>query len=278
MLYTGDRLSDILSTTSSIAVIGKPFTGKTTSTKSLIKIIPEDKWIYYFDWDNKAIPIIVDAQNNHYSHRLKVFRYNRGGVGAIANSESTPRQANTFMEFINDYVALTQKVNPQTGDWKADATEIPGVIVIDSMSSMGDHILEFVLSRLGHDLGAPKTDSRGDYGKQMSKVVETVRALKALPCHTVFIFHEVTIQNEITSLVQVLPAVTGQLRDTITREFTIVVRAITKSAGGGKIEYLWHTKPVGQTACAGSTFLTPEQNALLPEFIPQDFSSLLGKK
>jgi len=272
------NLSEIaLNKSSLIMIFGSPKTGKTTSSASLanllIKKLSIEGTIWYFDFDGgDAIQPFIRHLDPEVAQRVIRYFYAPKGGDKVGATEFRPRGQgrDIFLDFLSDFNRVYDLIDQDTGRWKTKKEhEAPCLIIYDSMTSLQDIILDFVLCMVGHDLGAPKTDSRSDYGKQMSKIVEIVESAKSVPCSHVFIAHEKVTQNELTSELRIDPDFTGKLAAEISAYFGTVLYSKTRK-NGQKIDYLWQTMSDGWIKSVGAR---PKDN--LPLEMPQDFELLL---
>jgi hypothetical protein len=272
MIFTAEKLLDLSMQRATTLLIGPPISGKTTSLATLRKVCKRNGSIYLFDFDHKCQPLIRAAAADGWLDRLIVHRYGADTGNRVVATEHRPQASTEFLTFLNDFNRFYDWIDPTTGDWKTTlGTMLPEVIIIDSLTSFQDAVLEFVLSRLGHNLGDPRTDSRADYGKAMGKILETIRSLKTLPCHTVVIAHETFDKDELTGEIRMEPNVFGKkLAPTLAAEFNLVLYSTTRPTPTGEIEYVWQTQPGGFIKSVGSTYATA-----LPKFVPQDFTNVI---
>lgn len=264
-------LEELLQISNSVLCWGPPTTGKTSSLATLApKYLP--LWCFDFDW--KSTPLIHLAKEGGWLDKLVIFRYKR--TQGRLNQLSTPtRNPQIFLDFLKDFNALQDQVDPQTGLWRPTFTQAPKSIIFDSLTSLGDVVLDFVLATVGHELGAPGTDARSDFGKQMSKIMEIVKSSKTLPCLSVWVAHEKFIQDELTGQVRCLPSATGLLANTLAKEFNVVLYSQVVGAGD-KAKYEWLVRPKGWVQAAGTTARSSiKDRGELPMTVPQDFQHVL---
>jgi len=171
-----------------------------------------------------------------------------------------------FEAFVGDWNSMVDMVGAD-GEWRAN-TKHPAVVIVDGLRGLQDILLDFIVQNVGKELGAPGSDSRTTWGMQQQKVMSAIKSLKALPCVGIVTAHERLTQNELTSEVRIDPDVTGQLAQTIGREFSSVVYSRRKGD-----RFVWETRPTGLVKAAGVRLADN-----LPPEIPQDYSILLGLK
>jgi hypothetical protein len=250
---------------------GPPMSGKTTNLITLV----EAGWgpLHVHDFDGKSQSLVRAAEKRGLLDQLVIYRYD-SHQDKIRQSEYPEKSNAQFVSFMNTHNSYFDLINPTTGKWKDSATDAPGVIAFDTLTSLNVITLEFVLSVLGHDLGAPKTDSRSDYGKQMGKIMEIVRSAKALPCISIWNAHERFEKDDLTGQVRCEPSATGQLANQLAKEFNAVLytSVVRNAANPLGASFEWYGKPRGWVTQAGSTEVD------LPVSLPQDWSLVFGKK
>lgn len=249
----------------SCLLIGPPKTGK---TQSLATMLARDRPIWYFNFDggDAAEPLVRHARLQKWGPRDFVeFTY--GNVGnRLGLTEKRPRGRECFLDMAKDINALFDFVDPSTGEWKANSPEVPGTIVIDSITSYQAVIMDFVLAMGNHNLGDKGFDGRNDYGMAMGKIEETVETIKSLPVNFVAICHELLLKDELIGQIMLLPNVFGQntLAPQIGRHFGAVIYAKVEAG-----KYIWITQPEGFIKSAGIRALEG-----VPAKVPQDFAAI----
>ncbi len=249
---------------------GPPKTGKTRSVFTLLKAGFGPIWLEDFDYGPESL--INAARAAKYSgDDIRIFRYT-AGIDRIKDTQHRNRQSAPALDFFRHINNLYDHVDPKDPkNWKPEAIEakkVPGTIVIDSLTTLADQILDFTLVLEGHELGAPKTDARSDFGKQMSKIVEIITSILALPCSFVMLAHEKVTQDDTTGTIRCDPMVTGQLASVIADYFGIVIYS---HFSGGK--YMWLTQPENYVKVAGTRYTEGLQAR-----IEQDYSLLMNRK
>lgn len=269
-IYTAADMLKLLEGRKTILVIGPPFTGKTRSLHTLIRVLKQRNLgpLHLFDLDQKCESLVEACQadgNLDYLvlHRLKSVERMGGGAPKVAASRIA------FDDFMGQINFFVDQVDPLTGTWKPNFQ--CGAIIIDSLSTYNDIIMEFVVSVVGHDIGAKDTDARNDYTKVMNKVKDTVGVLKALPCMSGWIAHDQIVQSEVEGKIILVPNVVGKntLAPNLAKEFNCVLVSTTQKQGN-QIKYVWQVQPEGWVRSAG---VTGKIN--LPLFIDQDYSLIL---
>ena len=266
-----------------IALIGRPFSGKTQSIATLHKYLVKHKLptkIEVFDLDEQRdSPLIRIAKSEGWLNDLVVHRYDStGGVHYIANKETRERSKIPTELFIQEYAALYDDLDTRTGLWQPGRER--GAIVVDSMSVLNERWFDFVLQLRHKELGGTeKLNNLVTFNEWMmvkEKIVETVRSGKALPCFSIFCFHEVQAQDEIpgpkaqdtktTGKILWVPKIQGDLCTTIQKEFSVCVH--TRCING---KFEWITRPTEEIASVG----TRSKN-LLGATTEQDFANILA--
>jgi len=238
-----------------ILIYGPPKSGKTESLITLlkleIKLAKEGdrpvRPMWLFDFDRGASSLIRRCKEEGILEHLVVFRYDNPLLSKMQVGLHTKKTSATWQEFSKDFNALHDGVDAKNNCWK-EGFDGPSSVAFDSFSSYQDILLDFVLTfEDSHDLGAKGTNSMRDYGRQQKKLVETVKSAQSLPCHSVFVAHEVLDKNEITGEIRIDPYVTGKLASRIGKEFDVVI--YSKSDGG---KFTWQMAPGGNVKTAGS--------------------------
>lgn len=278
MQLIGEALRAATARNKNVMIYGPPFRGKTTSLATLMqtptfKEDPKTR-LYLWDLDYKCDPVIRLATEQGWLDRLVVYRYVPSGGAKLTQTQHTPRRPDTYLQIMQDVNALHDMVDHATGYWRSALPFYPGAVAFDGLTSYGDILLEYVMNMLAHNLGDPGTHSGSDYGKQMGKIVETIKSLKALPCIFVLLAHEEIRQDETSGRIISTPMVTGKLRESLAREFNVAFYASTRSEVDPatkqlRIVYEWLTRPEGQRESLGTT-----ERDDLPLRMPQDFSLL----
>jgi len=279
--FTADQIDQLLYT--SFLIVGPYKTGKTQSCATLHKLKSrpwvQGKKLYIYDFDEGCQPIIREARKDNWVDELTIFRFPRVGGEKINPAQDMSgatvlRTKEPFMDFLMSINGLYDHVDSSGAKWKDDfVNEAPYAIVVDSLTAIQDDILGFTLSLRNKQLGVPgpkgfEPDGRQEYGMQMGKIVETVRAIRALPCFFVLLAHEQTRMGTVkmptapkgadpiapmtTGVIAKLPVVTGQLANTIGGEFGAVLFTGSEPVTSTKSRYFWITRPDGEIRGAGT--------------------------
>jgi nitrogen fixation protein len=259
----------------SIAIVGAPKTGKTQSLATLHAFLVRHKLcprMAIFDLDEDgAEPLIRIANKEGWIGDLEVYRYNVRG-NRIANKELPDRTRIPTETFINEFSGLYDRIDSRTGNWFEGKGL--GAVIVDSMTALNERWFDFVLTIRHKEVGGEDKQAItfNEWTMVKSKILETVRSGKALPCYSVYIFHEILMQEEVsgpkatdiktTGNLLWVPKVTGDLTTTIQKEFSTVVHTTT----GWK----WITRPTDRIRSVGS-----RSKAEMPAEVPQDFENIL---
>ena len=141
-------------------------------------------------------------------------------------------------------------------------------IVIDSFTELYASILDWVLYSNNKALDSPP--SQPDYGIALRLAIKFVEALCEMRKNIIVICHESTHQNDVTGVVKITPAMTGQLAVRLPGYFDEVLHCGVKGRGD-KAEYIWETRPTGLAVAR-------TRNPSLSPVIPQDFAGLLPER
>lgn len=274
-----------------IGEFGPPKVGKTENmaTLALVKPVPYLP-IWLHDWDQGSEPFIRKLKLLEQQKKIAplknddvvVFRYNPKGGARVGEGLHPGHQGgkNAWLDFLVNFNSLYDYVDPQNPHQFKTATtrdglRLPRLVAIDSMSTLQDQLLDFVLAMRGVELGDAKVHGGELYGKQMAKVQELLDSARALPTTFLFIFHEklldlqVRVQgDDARSLGETIRgmAVTGQMMHTISKDFGTVLYAVKN---GDK--YQWQTRSGPNYVRTVGTRTREE----LPPLIDQDFSLVL---
>lgn len=259
----------------SIGIAGAPKTGKTFSLRTLHAYLLKRGLcprIALFDLDDDgADTIIAVANKESWIQDLEVYRYNEKGR-AIKQGADADRSAIPTEGFISDAAKLYDRLDPQTGLW-LPGKEL-GAVCVDSMTALNERWVEFV-GAVGHKTTGDFTWV--EWRKTRDKILETIKSFKGLPCYSVFMFHEVLIQEEVPDPNPKLPAkgtgnmlwvpkIQGDLNTTVQKEFSVFVHS--KVEGGN--QYKWITQPTDRIRAIGS-----RNKVSMPKEVPQDFENIL---
>ena len=299
----------------SIMNVGPIGAGKTQSLASLywhnLAAHPNGpRQLWHYDLDGTgAVSLVRIAQhgsspNNKpqikggWLNDLKVYRYRLRGEKAqikptSAGDISKARTSDLLDKFVAEFNEMIQMVDGKTGTWR-DPENSPGIICIDSATSLENWITDATCSIRGRDINSPLATERAryaDWGAIKDKELEIVQCAKALPCYFVYNVHDelrvFTIPEPISMTlnstgevqqsggqrsmgdVYIYPALTGSLRDDLGGEFDVVMY----SRAEGK-KYYWVTRPrqEGQATLRAAKTRTRDDLDVVME---QDYRELL---
>lgn len=92
-----------------------------------------------------------------------------------------------------------------------------GTVVVDNLTELQRVLMDDILSSSGRAGGTPE---HRDWGVLLRQIQTVVRAIKSLPCHTVFIAHEETKEASIA------PALSGRIQEELPGYVDIVARYV----------------------------------------------------
>ena len=268
--YKSSDLIQLVTAIRTILLYGPPFTGKTYSLWTLVKYLKKKGLgpLHLHDLDGKVESLVRKCEKEGLLDHLVVIRQTLPDrVTADARRQAASKDL--WLMFEKDFNVYHDNMDARTGGWKESyKAEAPGAIIIDSLTAYNDIVLEYVIAMVGHDIGAPGTDARNDFGKAMEKMKETVKSLKSLPCITGWIAHE-TLQQDAVGNITLFPNITGNLRGQLAKLFNCVLYSTTESKGD-KTEYKWQVAPKNWVRSAGVTSRDD-----LGTFIDQNFEIIL---
>lgn len=119
------------------------------------------------------------------------------------------------------------------------ASEEVKLIIVDTLTEVSDWLMEDILHHDGKE--EPTLPTYGKFGKQMS---QHVRYLRDVPKHVILLAHDKTEKDEVEGVLIRRPNVVGSLKDTIEREFDIVLYSDTtkKRKKEEEVKYIWRTE------------------------------------
>ncbi len=281
----------------SIAIVGPPKTGKTESLATFWSVFEKTKQpnnkIVVFDLDEDgSVPVIRRGLDHQMKDKdwsiedhLAVHRFKRKAGEKLSTETSPNRWQDECADFMTEFNKYYDLVNSVTGDWKAPE-HAPGLVAVDSMTALQDLFWNFILSKRNKEIGVGRGDgsSKGpvtfdEWNLLRGKLVETIRAAKGLPCHSVFVFHQDLRQEEVkgalgkpdsdilTGAYFYVQMIVSQLAMSVLKEFSVV---LTTMVQGGK--YKWQVIPDDRHPSLGSRAVAGFKDRL----IDQDFSLVVG--
>jgi hypothetical protein len=281
----------------SIFNIGAPYSGKTQSLVTLYKYMiarkqPARKIFLYDLDDNNSQPLVREMDKLRALDDLRVFRYGkRGGQSKVEKEDTARRSGARFEAFLDEFNQLFDMIDPRTGTWR-DIEQAPGAIAIDSGTALEEDITDFVCNKRNADMNSSNVTERMSYsiwGAIKDKEVEVIKNAKGLPCHFVYNVHEELRQEVVpgqpavpgqpqtaiaprgTGMVYLQPALVGSLRDTMAKEFGVVVYSRAKGN-----RYEWIVRPGQEGAGIIRSAGTRARSDLPTTPIEQDYQKVLS--
>ena len=140
--------------------------------------------------------------------------------------------AETYSEWTKDFEARRD----------SNAFESYDVYILDSVTTIADLLMERVLHKDNRSGGVPGMQ---DWQSQMNTMTNIIRAVTALPCHTVVCAHENTQKCEFSGKIQTQLSVTGQLKNKLPVLFSEVWHLDANADRHGNAVYTAQTSPGG---------------------------------
>lgn len=247
-----------------IILVGQAGGGKS----KLAATLPGRSLVFMFD------PSALAAYRG-YKH-VDTIKYDINGVNLQAYSLS--KDANKKVLRSVSAVKVPQAYNQFDKDFndllKSGDVDNYDNLIIDSTTTVQDHIMDVVLymnGRLGH---APQQD---DYPAQMNTTQKVFRWMTSLPINTVFIMHDTLNKDEISGKIEYTPLITGKLKGKLPNLFNHYLRCFAKPSGKG-VRYMIQTVPDHQVQGCRTSFtgLDPKHDVTIEDLSrPQDYG--LGK-
>src|SRR5215475_6554790 len=210
------NIEDLRHPTTNIAIIGAPGTGKTRSTFTMRKVLLKLKMspIYrYYDLDWGVESLTELAFEHGWEKDIDIFRYgtpHKVSEGATPNRDSQPAiDLIRDLNWLHDQAEMvyTPQVGPPAIEggapvflgppmiqtkWKDSFTRAPGLVVVDSGSSLRDMLFNSMLVQRKIDVGGTgdRAISWNDWQLLKEKIVEIIELLKGLPCFSIMTFHD----------------------------------------------------------------------------------------
>lgn len=271
---------------SSILLIGPPFTGKTRSLASLRDVLVHRKLptkMAFFDLDGGtngggAETLLRLARAGNWLPDLELYRYTSRVADKIANKVEPNRSTTLFMDFLNEFNALHDRIDPKTGNWLA-GREL-GAIVIDSSTGLMALLQDFVFESRHVEIGGdgPKAVTFNHWRLLAEKYLEAISCARSLPCYLVVTAHVETKQQVIKGpakdgsddiathqLFEIPLLPTNILRDGLAKQFSVVLYSCVENG-----EYKWRTRPSERIRSAGT-----RGRDGLPAMVAQSFKEVL---
>jgi len=262
--------------------------------------VPTQLWHFDLDRDG-SVPLVRIAQYGTangvtpsipggWLSDLRVYKYRvKGDFGKIGETDAPKRTTAIFDQFITDFNSLYDLLDPRTGYWR-DPKSAPGIIVIDGATRLEEIITDFIAATRNRELNSADASERArfaDWGAIKDKEVEIVESAINLPAHFVYCVHDELREKQVqaaplitqdgkeipktigTGDIFVMPALTGQLRDTMGAKFTAVLWSRNEGSS-----YYWMIQPQQEGAAKIRGAGTRTKDGLGGR-IPQDFRLIL---
>lgn len=221
-------------------VVGPPGSGKSVFASSF----PQPGFIF-------------DFGNGILSYRGLDFDY-----------EQYPTSPDGWVKFEKDLANLKKYMKSEDNKYMT--------VIIDDLTAMGDLAMERAMQ-----LDPKRSPTNGPLWNVHYQMVRNLmegrlRQLVDLPSNLVFIAHQNYITNDSGAVIGIEPLLVGQLSERFPGYFDEVYYSSTRRVSGpqgAKTEWVIQTVPIGMKN-ARSRLSGKEQ--LLPEFIPNDYESLMG--
>lgn len=196
-----------------IMLCGKLGTGKT----QLAATAPKPVWFHSFDPGGlDTIRDIIDGKEI---------------IGDTQFEGDDPKNPTKFAQWDSIYHRM-----------KADGVfDKIGTFVLDSATTWGDTIMNYVLKAAGR-LGTFPYEN--DWPQQMVRLQNSVLSMLTLPCNVIFIAHPVVDKDSVTGRMSTTPMITGKLREKIPLLFGEIYYTVTAETSRGT-EYKLLTQPDG---------------------------------
>ena len=278
-----ELISDVLLRDKKGAILnyGVPKCGKTYALWTLLAMGLEPIW--FFDFDEGAESLITVAKKKGLlkaPDSIVYYTYlpSQGQKIGLSQYQDHTVGRQIIDKFFVDHNMIYQMLEADGKTWKNPDTypgalkgmRPPRVLVYDSTTALQDYLLDFILGINGVEFGQKNVDGRSIYFTQQKKMVEIIRSARALPVLSVFNAHQLTKQDETTSVPSTAPAFTGIQRDVIGREFSAVLYSYEDRTKQGADKYRWRIAHDQMIQGTGVRFRDD-----LPDTIPQDYRLLL---
>jgi hypothetical protein len=125
--------------------------------------------------------------------------------------------------------------------------EIFGTYFIDSLTTLSQIVMSFVLGKNGRAGGIPEAGAgkSSDYVLQMNYLEITIRDFFTLPCDVILTAHPDVSKDEVTGKQFIGPMVTGQLKTRLPLLFDELYYLLTSKDAKGEIKRALLTQPDG---------------------------------
>ena len=212
-------------------------------------------------------------------------------VGGTSQAVDSPRRSSQiFDQLCGEFNSLWDMLDPKTGYWK-EPVSAPAIIAIDGATRLEEIITDFIASVRSRELNSVDAGERArfaDWGAIKDKEVEFIDSAINLPCHFVYCVHDELREEQVqasptinpntgaetprtigTGRLLIVPALVGQLRDTMGGKFTAVLWTRCENN-----KYYWLIAPQQEGAAQVRGAGTRTKDGL-PAKIDQDFRLIL---
>lgn len=117
--------------------------------------------------------------------------------------------------------------------------DITGTYLLDSATTFGHCIMNQVLKEAGRVGSSP---FQQDYNPAMTKMMDSIRRVLALPCTVIVIAHEAVEKDELTGQIERTPDFVGKLRTGIPLLFTEIWHTMVRVNAKGEYEQTFQTQ------------------------------------
>lgn len=148
--------------------------------------------------------------------------------GALGFTQFVTPNRSVMDDFIQDVNALTAFMPFKT-------------VMLDSWTGMDAIVMDFIWALNGQSMGALSQYTLQYYGQLGKKKEEIIGVLLALPTNVVVIAHEETVKDEMVGSLQIVPAGTGKLQQTMGKYFSQVLHSNTEMGKDGKPRFIIET-------------------------------------
>jgi hypothetical protein len=213
-------------------------------------LLTAPKPVRVYDFDNGALSLAAEAKPGE----IQVVRFREAKADKIGHSQKRPTQKDLFDAFITDFNSL----------YDLPAKDLPATICYDSLTSLSDIVLEYVLAMNGRN--DPQFQ---DWGQAIVKIEESIQSACSLAANFILIAHEQVQRDELTGSIRNDPMTIGKLSQKIAMYFDEVMYTDVVSVNN-KNEVKLLTEPTGIVKTAGS------RTRLLEKHIDPTWTAIFG--
>lgn len=202
-------------------IYGKPGTGKTTLACSLAKKMR----VLLIDVDNKA-RFMVNLKELVESKNLEIFPIAEKLTSSTLRDRITSPKT-SILKKPQGYLMICDKITELE-----QKEPMHDVIVLDSLTSVQEHMKRLVMSIQGRDKFT--YEEWAIILANLEELIVTMNYLTEKYQHVILIAHEMIEKDELTGKIEVLPFVEGQMRNKIGKYFTEVFYTFVESQKNAK--------------------------------------------